>query len=306
MFIKTPAHVFGSPMSDGGVKVCWSIDQTSHAGGGADNGYLDCARSHTPGYSSHGTTGQCMTNLSNCLGTGSGIANVVGHGNDGLIVTGEGQQPSDPDKFITIWNQNIWGPLVAALRGRAGTIKLWACHPGTGPDGASLLYAIMNETNAICMGPTGFLYCDGRGFWLEPNSTWQVSSPGHPMPTPIDAPTQHFVVRADLWSFRIKEGKNVKLDSVETLEVKRGGNILLSLTGDAARSFAQLIDFNNPIEINAAVGAVVTGELSIRVRGQDEETFLIYNNRLLQRKDQPSLYYRCSEGFRAALNVGIR
>jgi hypothetical protein len=306
MSVKTPHHVFGEPLSNGGVTVCWSIDQTSQAAGGADNGYLDCARSHTPGYSSHGTTVQCVTNLSNCLGTGPGIANIVGHGNDGLIITGEGQQAGDPDKFIASWDQNIWGPVVAALKGKVGGIKLCGCHTGTGPEGASLLYGMMNETNATIMGPTGFLYCGGRGFWLEPNATWQISSPGRPMPTPIDAPTPHFVMRADEWGLQMKDSKRVELESVETLEVRRGRNVLLSLAGNAARSFAQLIDFANPIEINAVVGAVVTGELSIKVSGQEEVAFWIYNNRLLQRKDQPSLYYRCSEGFRAALTVGIR
>src|SRR5277367_1281161 len=126
--MKTPAYAFGAfDLIGSSVKICWSIDQTSKAAGDADNGFLDCARSHTPGYGSHGATAQCVNNLSGCFGAGAGIANIVGHGNDGLIVTGQGQSPSDPNKFITTWNQNLWGPLVRALKGKASTIKLWAC-----------------------------------------------------------------------------------------------------------------------------------------------------------------------------------
>ena len=167
----TSAQVFGL-YETGTVKSCWTIDRTSKAAGGADNGFLDCARGHTPGFMSDGSTPECATNLINCLGVGQGIANIVGHGNDGLIVTGQGQTPSDPNKFITTWNENIWGPLLKPLKGKAGTVKLWACHPGTGQPGADLLYAMMLETNATCLGPTGFLYCSNNGLYLEPNSTW--------------------------------------------------------------------------------------------------------------------------------------
>ena len=115
MLPATSAVTFGFDVLVGN---CWTIDATSHASGGADNGFLDCARSHTPGYRSDSTTAQAVNNLVACIGAGTGVANIVGHGNDGLIVTGQGQAPSDPQRFITTWNENIWGPLCRALRGK--------------------------------------------------------------------------------------------------------------------------------------------------------------------------------------------
>ena len=271
---------------------------------------MDCARSHTPGYRSDSTTAQAVNNLVACIGAGTGVANIVGHGNDGLIVTGQGQAPSDPQRFITTWNENIWGPLCRALRGKATTIKLWACHPGTAQAGADLLYAMMQETNATCMGPTGFLYCGPQGLYLEGNSTWQVASPGHPKPNPIPAPTPHFIVSIATWNLNMGGAPVVTLADVHTVEVRRDGNSLLSLRDDAARSFLRLVDFSNPFHIEGFVGAIITGELTITHHDASgtphEEKFLIYNNRLVVRDVDPPLYYQCSEGFAQALTIGIR
>lgn len=312
MTSSTPASAFGvTQHKSASVKDCWTIDHTSKAAGGADNGFLDCARSHTPGYMSHGTTAEAVNNLLGCFGVNTGTAEFVGHGNDGLIVTGQGQSPSDPDKFITTWNESRnWGPLVQRLRGKATIIKLWACHPGTGQPGADLLYAMMLRTNATCMGPTGFLYCGSTGFSLEANSTWQVASPGHPKPNPIAAPTPHFLVRFDQWALDVGNNVMIKLQDVISVEVTRDGKSLLGLHGDAAKGFLQLIEFNNPFQVDGVVGAIVTGHLIVSWNDDQGKStskrFIIYNNRLLQSEDDSSVYYRCSEGFGHALVLGIR
>ncbi len=309
---STPAGAFGvSQPKSGSVKDCWTIDHTSKAAGGADNGFLDCARSHTPGYMSHGTTAEAVNNLLNCFGTNAGIAEIVGHGNDGLIVTGQGQSPTDPNKFITTWNESAnWGPLLQRLRGKATIIKLWACHPGTGQPGADLLYAMMLRTNATCMGPTGFLYCGSNGFSLEPNSTWQVASPGHPKPNPIAAPSPHFLHEFDSWKLDIGGNHMIKLQDITTVDVARDGKSLLTLHGDAAKGFLQLIDFTTPFKVDGVVGAIITGHLTLTFKddqGKDQQRkFIVYNNRLLQSEADPSVYYRCSEGFGHALIVGVR
>lgn len=307
MKYATSAEVFGLKVN--AIKNCWAIDKTSKAAGGADNGFLDCARAHTPGFMSHGTTAECATNLSNCLGVGQGIANIVGHGNDGLIVTGQGQAPSDPNKFITTWNENIWGPLLKSLKGKAGTIKLWACHPGTAQAGADLLYAMMLETNATCLGPTGFLYCSNNGLYLEANSTWQISSPGHPKPPPIKAPTPHFQIARDKWSLRISDGHMINLGDVQSVEFRRGQQSLLLLRDEMARGVLRFVDFASPVQIDGVLGAIVTAEIVITISAQGrprELKFLVYNNRLLVSEGEPPSYYRCSEGFVEALTSGLR
>jgi hypothetical protein len=282
----------------------WSIDQTSQANGGSDNGFLDCARSHTPGFRSHDTTAACVNNLVACIGAGTGIGNIIGHGNDGLIVTGQGQAPSDPNKYISNWNERTWGPFVRQLKGKATVIKLWACHPGTGQAGADLLYAMAQDTNSTCMGPTGFLYCGGGGLALEPNSTWQVASPGQPKPQPINAPTPHFVIAAEAWSLRVGDGRMITLAEVTSVEVARSGQRLLSLSGPAAQDFLRLVDFANPLQIGGVPGAIVTAEIVVASQN-GSQTFLLLNNRLLQSKTSPPTYYRCSEGLTQVLISGF-
>ena len=67
----TPAYAFGLEQpAASGVPNCWTIDATSKASGGADNGFLDCARTHTPGYRSHHTTAEAVNNLVGCIGRG--------------------------------------------------------------------------------------------------------------------------------------------------------------------------------------------------------------------------------------------
>jgi hypothetical protein len=260
---------------------------------------------------SHGTTAGAVNNLVGCIGGNTGIADIVGHGNDGLIVTGQGQSPSDPAKFVTTWNESSnWGPLFQSLRGKATIVRLWACHPGTGQPGADLLYAMMLRTNATCMGPTGFLYCGSGGFSLEANSTWQVASPGHPKPNPIAAPSPHFVVRFDQWVLALGNNRMIDIQSISSVEVTRDGRQLLSLQSDSAKGFLQLIDVTAPLHIDGAVGAIVTGHLRIVCRNDQgreaEKEFVIYNNRLLQSVDDPTVYYRCSESFGSVLVGGVR
>jgi hypothetical protein len=163
----------------------------------------------------------------------------------------------------------------------------------------------MQETNATCMGPTGFLYCGGNGFSLEPNSTWQVATPGHPKPSPINAPTPHFTIDAASWALRIDPRQMITLSDVNTVEVTRAGRSLIFLQGDAARGLLTLIDFAHPFQIDGVLGAIVTGELTI-AHSKGESRFLIYNNRLLVQEGAPPTYYNCSEGFAHALTVGIR
>ena len=305
----TAVYEFGF-FEAGAVAGNWTIDKTSKAGGGANNGFLDCARSHTPGYMSHGSTQECVNNLSRGTRSAAGIANIVGHGNDGLIVTGTGQVPNDSKKYITTSSETDWGPLLKSLKGKVGTVKLWACHTGTAQSGADLLYAIMQETNATCMAPTGFLNCTGTGFQLEANSTWQMSSPGHPKPAPINAPTPHFRLAKESWSLRLRDGVTINLDQVQSIEWRKGAQSLLVLRDEAAKGVLRYVDFTSPVEVEGILGAVVTASFSMFVAepasGQPRELkFSVYNNRMVVSDDDRPIHYRCSEAFVAKLISGV-
>lgn len=317
-----PADIFSPlvPKRVFGPRTCWTIDRTHGAG---DNGFLDCARQHTPGAGADSSTAEAITNLFNCVThpltademaaiASAGIANIVGHGNDGIIVTGQGQNPSDTTKYIAWFNRTTWGRELSKLKGHVSILKLWACHPGTGQEGADLVYEVMQETNAVCMGPTGFLMCGGSGFSMEKGSTWQVASPGQPKPAPIPAPTPHLTYEYKQIALELVKGsgKMINVDAVDAVEVStRGKGLVLSLKGREAKEFLRLIDFATPVEIDGALAAIPTGMLVLTVLDDKQQPhkkeFLIYNNRMLQSVDDKKLHFRCSEFFSRALITGL-
>jgi hypothetical protein len=289
--LAVPAGAFAAS-----TEGAWSIDHTSGAG---DNGFLDCARSGHPGVGSHDSTAAAVANFLSLLPpVSTKWANLVGHGNDGLIVTGTGQNTPDPTKYITWWNRNTWAPEVSKLRGQCQIIKLWACHPGTGQEGVDLLFALTEETGAVCMGPTGFLNCAGGSFTLEANSTWQVCTPGQPKPNPIQAPSPHLLPYTD-FMVSLREGERlVKVDDVEAVEILTASDRLVGLlSGTEARNFLGLIDFTNPIAMTGVPAALPTGKILLSIKGENK-AFVIYNNRILQDTAEPTKWYRCSESIK--------
>lgn len=275
---------------------CVAIDQTT-----TDNGFLNCARLGLPGASNHGSTAQAVTNLLACLGAPTGNANLVGHGNDGIIVTGTGQNANDPDKYMSLGNPFNWRLYVRQLRSHIYSFSLWACHPGTGDAGADFLYSIAQTVNCQVGGPTGFLYCQGGRLWLEPNSVWQVATPTN-RPTAIAAPTAHFMGYIEMELAIIgSEGKIrlVKLESVtEVVYVPAFGRSRTptTLIGNDARDLLSLVRFDAPFQPGGQPAALVTGVLTVRF-GEETREFNIFNDRLLQDRSNPTLFYQATAGF---------
>jgi hypothetical protein len=287
---------------------CTTIDQSTN-----DNGFLGCARAGDPGAGQHGSTAQAVSNLLACLGAGVGLANIIGHGNDGLIVTGQGQEPTDPDKYIFLYNQYAWEPYLRQLRGHVNSLKLWACHPGTGDMGADFLYAIAKVINALATGPTGFLYCSGGNMSLEAGSTWQVATPTN-RPNPIPAPTPHF---SDLTTHLILSNKprpqRVSLDDLIFVEYIPRGIVQttarnITFEGNDGKGLLRLARFDSPFEPGGVPAAIVTGRLIITFavkrkgrKAEEQREFLIYNNRLLQDKLSPETFYNATTAFTQTL-----
>jgi hypothetical protein len=312
-----PADAFAS--ADG----CWTIDLTSGAG---DNGFLDCARAGHPGVGAHGSTKQAVDNLLACLPAGiladdvgvkatAGVkktANFCGHGNDGIIVTGTGQNVSDTLKYISWWNRNSWKADLQRLRGRAAIVRLWACHPGTGQDGLNLLDYICQETGAISMGPTGFLNCGGGQFSLEANSTWQVVTPGQPLPQPIAAPTPHFnLTFSDMKIATGKEYENIAVDDVAVVDVLTadGSRTIHTLTTTDSIDLVRVVGFDNPFTIDGVPAAIITARLRIHFATSAAKLvsatreFIVWNDRQLEDALYRGHFYHAQPGLKNLLRM---
>src|SRR5437763_16874631 len=84
-------------ISSGAINGCTTIDSFPN-----DNGFLACARGGNPGARGDGSTADAVQNLLNCVAAGKRHADIVGHGNDGIISSGQRQNPYDLNKYINI------------------------------------------------------------------------------------------------------------------------------------------------------------------------------------------------------------
>ncbi|MBB1287374.1 hypothetical protein HRH25_23560 [Flavisolibacter sp. BT320] len=300
------ALAFGDAVT-GALPGCTTIDADNN-----DNGFLPCARAQNPGAGTHGSTAQAIANLITCMGGGTGRPNIIGHGNEGLIVTGTGDETTDPDKYIYIANQSYWEPYVRQLRGRVSGLSLWACHPGTGATGADFLYNLARVINAPVAGPTGFVYCGGgpSDLYLEPGSVWQVATPTQ-RPNPINAPTPFFrdlVMNLNL-NFD-QQYESIPVEKILNIEYIRGKTRdvapLFSLAGNSAKDLVNLIQFDTPFNPGGIPAAVITGKLVVTFEHnnkQEQREFNVYNNRLIQDTTHTNTFYSCLEGFKDAVQM---
>jgi hypothetical protein len=240
------------------------------------------------------------------------ISNIVGHGNDGIIVTGTGQHASDPLKYISWSNRNSWKANLQRLQGRTTTIRLWGCHPGTGQDGLNLLDYVCQETGAISMGPTGFLYCSGGNFSLEANSNWQVVTPGQPLPQPINAPTPHFTATFSNMKIKTEKGyEHIAAEDVTAVEIVTadGNRTIQKLTTSDSIDLVRAVGFDDPFTIDGVPGALITARVRVtfaasaaQLIGATRE-FIVWNDRQLEDVQHRGHFYHTQPGFRNLLRM---
>lgn len=305
-FFAVSSSVFGGV--PGAIAGCTTIDSDNN-----DNGFLGCARGQNPGAGLHGSTAEAVARLLQCLGGGIGRANIVGHGDAGIVVTGTGDEAVDPDRYVAWWNQNFWEPHLRQLRGRVNSLSFWACHPGAEDAGADFLFNVAQVINAPAAGPTGFIYCGGGqpDLFLEPGAVWQVATPTQ-RPNPIPRPSRVFF-RREAVDLQLNYGgqmETIPLDAVISVEFTPGkrANIapLFSISDDNARSFLELVQFDEPFQPGGIPAALVTGRLVmtfVRNDQQEQREFIIYNQLLLQDTSAPDTFYYCHDGFRNALLI---
>jgi hypothetical protein len=289
------------------ISGCTTIDTASKPP--ADNGYLDCARAGNPGAGRDSSTGEAADSLLVCLKT-VGVANIVGHGDAGIISTGAGQLPGNHDNNIEYNFDSYWAPYLRKLRNRINYLYLWGCHTGATKDGAAFVTQVAEVVNAAVAAPTGLVFCKDGDMTLEAGSTWQVGTP-FAQPTAIEPPMPE--KKEIYWIMLNQDGKKreVALKNVSKVEYvfsQRTKNRIV-LSGKEAMAFLQLVRFDQPIQIPGSLGAKVSGWLEITftsgmkgAKAEEMRKFVVYNNLILQDLNHLNTYYRCTEGFANAVN----
>lgn len=251
---------------------CTTIDATT------PNDYLDYARAGNPGAEDNESTLQAASNL---LGqetlAPNNPANIVGHGAEGDIDTGQ-----DWGEAITINNIDDWTPSMQMLAGKVTELYLFGCTVGAGEDGANLLFEIAKAVSAPVSAPTGLIYCDEDGvFTLEPGAQWQTATPTY-TPPPIDPPehpTVHQAVNSE--PVVIASATYVPSGSIKPV------------SDDLALNLAKQVVWNE-VKLPGKHGAKQTGLLMVKGSSGKKtwtRSLRVFNHVLLQDMDSTAYYY---------------
>jgi hypothetical protein len=267
-----------------------------------DNGYLACARTGWTNPPADSTYVQAASNLRNY-----GFKHVlnldklvlVGHGNAGLISTGDGLSPSTSQGYIAAGTYGAWAPSFGQLFNHGSLLTLCGCDCGAEAAGATFLYQLATLINRPVRGRTGlvFLSCPGAYISYENGSVWQVAQPGI-MPTPIPKP----FVRSS------GNEQDIEIDGIAAFSSEAIFQVELQFPNGSkntvesanAQSLAREGNLSRPARIQGAIGAVLTGRviLSADVRGKRfDRSFDMYNDRVLQDTAARTNYYFCSQAF---------
>lgn len=224
---------------------------------------------------------------------GSGNLNIGGHGNEGQLETGYGQngQYDYRTNFLGTWNEFYWRPFLEKLKGKKfPIIYIYSCHSGAGQRGADFLYQLARVTGKPVAGRTGFTYANSRPqVWFEKGSVWQVALPDR-KPDPIEAPTPHFSKLDMLLFSNGKTFLSIELSQVTKVSLTKTSlfsspNVRQVNTPDELNK-ELLKDFfaSEPFEIDGQFSAMKTGELIVAVttdKGEEKYEFDLYNDRLV-------------------------
>jgi len=233
----------------------------------------------------------------------TGLVNIGGHGNIGLLETGMGQTGAfDENKIIMTWNGSAW---VSHFQ-RLGThpfvlTSIYSCDTGADDDGADLLFAIAKATGRPVRARTGLTiasrFSDGHcELSFENGSTWQTATPTT-RPTPIKPPSPPHPDTVQVTIGAIgpnAEVRDVDIGRVRSLAVvvRRGFGPTSNqaIQGADAVRLTELLFGSEPFYTPGQLLGVITAEVDV---GFDfgERHFVIFNDRIVRDTISGLLYY---------------
>jgi hypothetical protein len=272
---------------------CLTIDRGSDS-----NDFLELTRNEYPKAPHHTGNDQAVRNVRACS---LGETVIVGHGKPGILLTNGEQGPGPSGEFIDVRTD------LSALRG-AGVLRLVGCKTGAGDEGAALLNAIVQQTSARVLAPTGDVRFgvpapNEEGLFLEPGARWNEATPSDPaesVPAPpafVPAPTDsiRLVFPGDAVPRTLSVSVITRIDV--TWDSGDAPPIRFSWDGDTVRPALAPFDLGKPDTFGPAA-AILTGEITLHIKqGEspiERRSFLIYNDNLLMDRLFPAQHYRAN------------
>lgn len=267
---------------------------------GPDDGTNNLLASHFWNPMRHGSTQQAVSNglaalVAAALDSSTGELNIGGHGNEGLLETGMGQNgPFSNETLIATWNESSWGPQLDKLKTSSVTqVSIWSCHTGAGQAGADLLFAMAKRCGRAVRAGTGFLYSNTKETWWENGSVWQVATPTN-KPAPIAAPSAHAIVNANL-VFDVA-GQALDATAVQQVDIElvQFGRSLAAPKSLRKRDAQQVVGaiFRGPaLEMDAHIAGFKTARIRVDFGSAGSMEFDVYNDRLAVDARSKCAYY---------------
>ena len=281
------------------------VGEKNTVSSGPDNGgnnniaarFWQCAR--------HGSTKQAFDFAVSLVSFGTqrlepvvssaGGMNIAGHGNEGMLTTGQGQNgPFDTNQFIYLYNEDIWGPQLDRVKPTPITmISVWSCHTGAGPDGAELLYRMAVRCGRAVRAGTGFLYSTPDKMWWENGSVWQVATPSN-KPPPIAAPSPHFIGASSMFEIN---GQDRTFSDIGSIEIERcvfdqTVGARKALSGEPATAAAGMLFTSPDLDMKGISNSgLITAIVKLTFKSGEAIVFDVYNDRLAVERTGETAYY---------------
>lgn len=285
----------------GGVTIDTAVGQY-------DNGFLACARTGWSSPLADSNFVQAAQNLASYQVSGEQEAGplntkmlvLVGHGNQGVISTGDGMIYRTAQGYISTSNYSAWAPYFSNVRGHGIFLTLCGCDCGAGAAGAQFLYQLATLLNMPVQGRTGLVYlrCPGAYISYENGSVWQVAQPGV-LPSPINPPTGYVQsgLPSELWTARTGR---IDTSSIESASITTIAGREVELDRDQSISLLGQANLDRPMVELGSVAATLTGTIAVKMLVEGvgiRQVFLVFNDRLLQHEGDKTTFNLCSPGF---------
>jgi hypothetical protein len=268
-----------------------------------DNGYLACARTGWPNPPGDGNYIQAANNLASYPASTQLV--LVGHGSEGLISTGDGMQLHSPQGYISVNNYASWANYFNTVAGHGVILTLCGCDCAGGTPGAQFLSELANLLNMPVRGRTGLVYlsCPGCYISYEDGSQWLIAYPGStPQPVGLPNVTMSAVEGEIVW---FASTGALSLGNVTSVRLTEPGRGTKTLPLDRGVRLLSLANLDQRFTTNGRPGALLTAILTVVGKdngGKDfEEELLVLNDRLIEFKNNPSVFVSCSPAFTADL-----
>jgi hypothetical protein len=243
-------------------------------------------------------------------------ANIIGHGHQGVVNTGRGNdfETNDPSKFLGVKNEEHWTEEITRLRlrRRLNRLTICACDTGGGKPGADLVFMLAKQLGAIVRAPTGRVWaelpcCEPQ---LDDDAVWQCAHPDDNDPPPPLFPPMPVRVLTDMRLLSIFDRHMfvpVPVESVTTLRcrTREHASLFPPVNVDVERSLAReavgFARFDSPFLAGSVPTTFITGSffVAFEVLGRTVvREFRIHNDSLLQDVLYRNVYYHIDfQGF---------